>query len=82
LKGFVSLSLFDEPYDVHYAKMNISTLDLNYNSRFKALEGANPSTPKQTNFEVNFFPFKPHCVIKNFMTKKNQTLTLDLENTY
>ncbi len=53
------------------AKMNISTLDLNYNSRFKALEGVDPSTPKQTNFKVIFFSFKPHCVIKHFMTKKS-----------
>jgi hypothetical protein len=41
------------------AKMNISTLDLNYDSRLKALEGVYPLTPKQPNFEVNFFSFNP-----------------------
>jgi hypothetical protein len=42
-------------------------LDLNYNSRFKALEGVDPSTRKQTNLVANSFSFKTPCVIKEFI---------------
>ncbi len=62
-------------------KWSILSLDLNCNSRFQALDGMDPSTPKQMSLEASFSFFKPLCVIKKFMINKVRLSTSNLEST-
>ncbi len=62
-------------------KWNILSWDLNCNSRSQALDGMDPSIPKQMNLETSSSFVKPPCVIKKFMINKVRLSTSNLEST-